>query len=114
MSEFYVGQKVVFVGTDIPLGEANKFELTHKLTKGAIYTIRWIGAEAFYHTGFQPAVRIAEVVRAYRAPWDWAYDFPYLMCSFRPVEEQSFAIKLCRRIAADATKHRKVTVREDA
>lgn len=116
MSEFHVGQKVAFVGSDFKPSTPNRHnEVTPKIEKGAVCIIRWIGQAPFddgrngvMHT---LAVRIAERVRTFSGPSAVWVDHPYPAECFRPLVEQSQAISLFRKIAADATKARKVTVR---
>lgn len=102
MSEFYVGQKVVCV--DDKLGPNPILATPWRLVRGNEYTVRWVGWYEHKRSGLIFGVRLSGIERVQPR------DTPYRANRFAPLESK--AIQLFRKIAADATSKRKITVVE--
>lgn len=107
MSEFYVGQKVVCVDISphlewLPYPNLSPSGSLDGLAENKPYTVARIYPT---HRGLFALV-LGEISRP-------GSEAGFCSFRFRPLEEQSQTIQLFRRIDQDASKHRKITVRED-
>lgn len=104
MSNFYVGQKVMWAGPTQRLGPVYFEEAGDRLAAGAVYEVSWIGMFKF-SGGELPALRLKNHFRALRRvvfPHTIHRNVPYGQRYFRPLESKS--IELFRAIAADPGK----------
>lgn len=128
---FHVGQKVVYVGLPPGYGVGNfgAYDVGDRLKKNTVYTIRSVGFDAFAvgtnQCSHEASCRLVGVRRqlrprvgehGYGDMRNTTTDSAWAQVIFRPLEdtkdeiEESNAIKLFRRIAADATVAKKITV----
>lgn len=86
---FHIGQKVVCVNDDPYFyGKHHSGAKAYfGLTKGHIYTIRWIGRS--YSNN--PAVKLEEIMR-YPEPENLAHDIPFGAKRFAPLEKKQTSI----------------------
>ena len=83
MNNFRIGQKICCINTVPRYGYSQ--ECMDGLTKGTVYTIRWIG---IYWD--EPCVRLEEI---HRPPFEgWEADVPYAANRFRPVKTTSIDV----------------------
>jgi hypothetical protein len=119
MSDFYVGQKVVYVGMDksmLPDGIKMKGrrEVGDTLTKNQACEIRWVGVFRFAVRASiidLPACRIVGVKRNTQHLTnlsDITFDIPWAQICFRPIEFK--AIEIFRKIARDVTEGREAEI----
>lgn len=97
MSDFFVGQRVVYIGS----GDNSRPDLKEvgQLKRNNIYTIRWAGTSSFCGGNeLEPAIRLAEVVRTFAAA-PYYNDWPFGARHFRPLASK--AISIFRAIAAN-------------
>lgn len=112
MTEFFVGQKVVYIGTNL-IRLRPPEETSAGLVRNAVYTVRWVGETAFRCIDgitTHPALRLVEYTRLFSGRSAIYNDYPTYALAFRPLAPKSTAI--FRKIAADATGKRKITVCE--
>lgn len=117
MSEFHVGQKVVYVGGNTLRGRiASRREVGDIAVIDMVYTIRWVGIKSFIaldgnSVTDKPACRVVELHRNTQHPTkldDITRDVAFAQIVFRPL--QTKAIDLFRQIARDVTEGKKVKI----
>lgn len=118
---FHIGQKVVYAPKNEGIYRAGTImlrEVGDTLVKRCVYVVRWTGTCDFcVPPGIKvtcSAIRLVGIRRDTQPQdmRDTHFDVPYGAMHFEPVEEieDSCAIKLFRKIAADATAAKKITV----
>lgn len=121
MSEFQVGQEVVKIKTDSGPSASPYKDIGEFLVDGQIYKVRHIAPHKFID-GETVGLKLEGVTRVCQSktqPGKVIVDAPFGSCQFRPVQKNIVAatvskgIGVFRKLAADASKHRKITVRED-
>lgn len=90
---FHIGQKIVCVNNEIIVPRAQDIS---GLTRGAIYTIRWIGEfpwEPDRCVGL--GTRLVEINRGHESSYNPKfYDYPFALLRFRPLLERKTDISI--------------------
>ncbi|TXH12408.1 MAG: hypothetical protein E6R03_12920 [Hyphomicrobiaceae bacterium] len=97
MSDFYVGQKVVYIGGGGPWPKGIRREVGDRLTLGRVYEVRWIGMYPFASSQTDPNVTteskackllgVRRSTQGFSNLQDIIHDIPFIQSVFRPVEE---------------------------
>lgn len=122
MSDFYVGQKVVYVsGPEIvyfPKVSVRR-DVGDDCVIGTVYEIRWIGMYPFSIEGVKtetPSCRLVGIKRNTQHPTDLSdirFDVPFGQRYFRPLVEETKSIEIFRKIASDVTAGKHVIIPDD-
>ena len=103
MNHFYLGQKVVCID-DKPQIQIGKM---HGLTKGNVYTIRWIGMyNDFFNKEEILCIRVEEINRS--EPTLQQFDVPYMASRFRPLLEKKTDISIFHKLLVPKEKVREL------
>lgn len=93
MNHFHVGQQVVCIDD-----EFKRVTIPQGITKGQIYTLRWVGEYTMYADGTYIGVRLEGVDRGVDPTYGYE-DPPFAARRFRPLVKDPLAV--LRRIATD-------------
>lgn len=100
---FHVGQRVVCVDDNWPIGQCICDEEAFPLKIGAVYTVRDLDSKKTYLR-----IRVHEFIRQNPCGFERHYDWPFRATRFRPLEEKPERIAIFREIARGITEGRPI------